>query len=170
MSRHVSPIWAPPTLSSVFYAMIEEIYLKKDTSQVHARKSGTKSTPTLALRTGPRESLEQWSAKTTSANWSNRSSSRPRNSPEIRDGKRGFEPENHAGVHPGRDGSRRCDMGADQGTPGVSGFVGPGKTPTALTDDEVKNILGMMEVSGEAPRPKIELEKGDRVKVIDGPF
>jgi transcriptional antiterminator NusG len=55
-------------------------------------------------------------------------------------------------------------------TPGVSGFVGPGKTPTALTDDEVKNILGMMEVSGEAPRPKISFEKGDRVKVIDGPF
>jgi transcription termination/antitermination protein NusG len=55
-------------------------------------------------------------------------------------------------------------------TPGVSGFVGPGKTPTALTDAEIKNILGMMEQTGEAPRPKISFEKGDRVKVIDGPF
>lgn len=55
-------------------------------------------------------------------------------------------------------------------TPGVSGFVGPGKSPTPLTDDEIKNILGMMEQSGEAPRPKVTFEKGDRVKVIDGPF
>ncbi|NUN95230.1 MAG: transcription termination/antitermination factor NusG [Candidatus Omnitrophica bacterium] len=55
-------------------------------------------------------------------------------------------------------------------TPGVSGFVGPAKAPTPLTEEEMKNILGMMEVSGEAPRPKITFEKGDRVKVIDGPF
>lgn len=55
-------------------------------------------------------------------------------------------------------------------TPGVSGFVGPGKTPTALTEAEIKNIFGMMEQSGEAPRPKISFEKGDRVKVVDGPF
>jgi transcriptional antiterminator NusG len=53
---------------------------------------------------------------------------------------------------------------------GVAGFVGPGKTPTPLTEDEVKNILGMMEETGEAPRLKISFEKGDRVKVIDGPF
>jgi transcriptional antiterminator NusG len=55
-------------------------------------------------------------------------------------------------------------------TPGVSGFVGPAKAPTPLTEDEMKNILGMMEVTGEAPRPKISFDKGDRVKVIDGPF
>ena len=55
-------------------------------------------------------------------------------------------------------------------TPGVSGFVGPGKSPTPLTEDEVRNILGMMEQSGEAPRPKVTFETGDRVKVIDGPF
>ncbi|MBW7938730.1 MAG: KOW motif-containing protein, partial [Candidatus Omnitrophica bacterium] len=52
----------------------------------------------------------------------------------------------------------------------VSGFVGPGKSPTPLTEDEVRNILGMMEQSGEAPRPKVTFETGDRVKVIDGPF
>ena len=55
-------------------------------------------------------------------------------------------------------------------TPGVSGFVGPGKTPVALTPDEISNILGMMEETGEAPRPKVSFDTGDRVKVIDGPF
>lgn len=55
-------------------------------------------------------------------------------------------------------------------TPGVSGFVGPGKSPVPLTEDEVKNILGMMEQTGEAPRPRISFDTGDRVKVVDGPF
>lgn len=55
-------------------------------------------------------------------------------------------------------------------TPNVSGFVGPGKEPTALTDDEVNNILGLMDQSGAGPRPKISFTTGDRVKVTDGPF
>ena len=53
---------------------------------------------------------------------------------------------------------------------GVAGFVGPGKTPAALSEEEVANILEMMEETGETPRLKISFEKGDRVKVIDGPF
>jgi transcriptional antiterminator NusG len=55
-------------------------------------------------------------------------------------------------------------------TAGVAGFVGPGKTPAALSDEEVENILGMMEETGASPRLKISFEKGDRVKVVDGPF
>jgi transcriptional antiterminator NusG len=55
-------------------------------------------------------------------------------------------------------------------TAGVSGFVGPGKKPVPLTDAEISNILGMMDHTGEAPRLKISFEKGDRVKVVDGPF
>ena len=55
-------------------------------------------------------------------------------------------------------------------TSGVAGFVGSGRTPAALTEEEVQNILGMMEQTGESPRLKISFERGDRVKVIDGPF
>ena len=55
-------------------------------------------------------------------------------------------------------------------TAGVAGFVGPGRTPAPLTEEEVANILGMMEESGESPRLKISFEQGDRVKVVDGPF
>lgn len=55
-------------------------------------------------------------------------------------------------------------------TPGVSGFVGPSRAPTPLTQAEMDNIMGMIVETGEAPRPKISFETGDRVKVIDGPF
>ncbi len=53
-------------------------------------------------------------------------------------------------------------------TPGVTGFVGSGNRPTPLEDDEVKAILKQMRV--EAPKVKVSFSKGERVKVVDGPF
>lgn len=53
-------------------------------------------------------------------------------------------------------------------TPGVTGFVGSGNKPTPLEDAEVKAILKQMKV--EAPRVKVSFSKGERVKVVDGPF
>ncbi|HEX3245710.1 MAG TPA: transcription termination/antitermination protein NusG [Chloroflexota bacterium] len=53
-------------------------------------------------------------------------------------------------------------------TPGVTGFVGSGNRPTPLEDDEVKQILKQMKV--EAPKVKVSFSKGERVKVVDGPF
>jgi transcriptional antiterminator NusG len=53
-------------------------------------------------------------------------------------------------------------------TPGVTGFVGSGTRPTALEDAEVKAILKQMEM--EAPKVKVSFSKGERVKVVDGPF
>ncbi len=53
-------------------------------------------------------------------------------------------------------------------TPGVTGFVGSGNKPTPLEDDEVKAILKQMKV--EAPKLKVSFSKGERVKVVDGPF
>lgn len=55
-------------------------------------------------------------------------------------------------------------------TPGVTGFVGPGRTPLPLSEDEVQNILSHMSSTEEKPRPKIVFETGERVKVIEGPF
>jgi transcription termination/antitermination protein NusG len=53
-------------------------------------------------------------------------------------------------------------------TPGVTGFVGSGNKPTALEDAEVKAILKQMKM--EAPKVKVSFSKGERVKVVDGPF
>ncbi|MBI4494339.1 MAG: transcription termination/antitermination protein NusG [Chloroflexi bacterium] len=53
-------------------------------------------------------------------------------------------------------------------TPGVTGFVGSGNKPTPLQDAEVKQILRQMKK--EAPRVKVSFSKGERVKVVDGPF
>jgi transcriptional antiterminator NusG len=53
-------------------------------------------------------------------------------------------------------------------TPGVTGFVGSGTKPTPLMEDEVKQILKAMR--REAPKVKVSFSRGERVKVIDGPF
>jgi len=53
-------------------------------------------------------------------------------------------------------------------TPGVTGFVGSGTKPTPLQDAEVKAILKQMKM--ETPKVKVSFSKGERVKVVDGPF
>jgi transcription termination/antitermination protein NusG len=56
-------------------------------------------------------------------------------------------------------------------TPKVTGFVGGSTNPTPLSDDEVKTILKQTEEGAVAPtQPKQAYQKGDRVRVIDGPF
>jgi len=53
-------------------------------------------------------------------------------------------------------------------TPGVTGFVGMGNTPTALRPEEVTQILKRMETATPQVRPTYKA--GQRVRVIDGPF
>jgi transcriptional antiterminator NusG len=53
-------------------------------------------------------------------------------------------------------------------TPGVTGFVGMGNTPTPLRPEEVAQILKRMEA--EAPRIKVTFKPGERVRIVDGPF
>ncbi len=53
-------------------------------------------------------------------------------------------------------------------TPGVTGFVGMGNSPTALRPEEVSQILKRMEA--EAPRIKVTFKAGERVRIVDGPF
>ena len=55
-------------------------------------------------------------------------------------------------------------------TPGVTGFVGSGRTPLPLSPEEVETIMHHMTATDEKPRPKIVFETGERVKVIEGPF
>ncbi len=53
-------------------------------------------------------------------------------------------------------------------TPGVTGFVGMGNTPTPLRPEEVQQILKRMEA--EAPKVKVTFKPGQKVRIIDGPF
>ncbi len=53
-------------------------------------------------------------------------------------------------------------------TPGVTSFVGSGNKPTPLTDGEVKQILRQIKL--EQPRYKVAFQKGEAVRVTDGPF
>jgi len=55
-------------------------------------------------------------------------------------------------------------------TPKVTGFVGSGKNPTPLNKEEVGQIIEHMETTSEKPKPKHSFEKGEAVRIIDGPF
>lgn len=57
-----------------------------------------------------------------------------------------------------------------QSIPRVTGFVGGRNRPTPMRDSEAERILNMMEQRQEQPRPKFHFERGDEVRVIDGPF
>ncbi|MBV8902544.1 MAG: transcription termination/antitermination protein NusG [Acidobacteriia bacterium] len=59
---------------------------------------------------------------------------------------------------------------AVKSTPRVTGFVGGGTKPVPLTADEVNAVLYRQATSAERPRPKMSFEKGETVKIIDGPF
>lgn len=53
-------------------------------------------------------------------------------------------------------------------TPRVTGFVG-GTHPTPLRQEEVDVIIQQIE-KGPAPQVKTQLNRGDSVRIIDGPF
>lgn len=53
-------------------------------------------------------------------------------------------------------------------TPGVTGFVGMGTTPTPLPESEVRTLMKFAKM--EAPKFEAKFVVGDSVKVNDGPF
>ena len=55
-------------------------------------------------------------------------------------------------------------------TPGVSGFIGPRARPVPLKPEEIKAILKHTEEAQEKPMPKTIFEKGEGIRVIEGPF
>jgi len=54
-------------------------------------------------------------------------------------------------------------------TPGIIGLIG-GDRPVPLKQDEVDSILAQIEERQEKVAPKVAFEKGETVKVTDGPF
>jgi transcriptional antiterminator NusG len=57
-------------------------------------------------------------------------------------------------------------------TPGVGDFVGAHGTPTEMTEAEVNQMLNQQEAqtTAKAPSYRIDVERGDRVKIKEGPF
>lgn len=54
--------------------------------------------------------------------------------------------------------------------PGVTGFVGAGAKPLPLMESEIDTILKQAKEAKEKPTPKVLFEKGESVRVTDGPF
>lgn len=54
--------------------------------------------------------------------------------------------------------------------PKVTGFVGGGKVPPVVPDEEVQRITKQISEGTLRPKPKIIFEKGESVRVVDGPF
>ena len=55
-------------------------------------------------------------------------------------------------------------------TPGITGFVGSGKTPIPLSEDEVNKIIKQQEEKTSKPKPKVEFSQGESVRVKEGAF
>jgi transcriptional antiterminator NusG len=54
--------------------------------------------------------------------------------------------------------------------PGVTGFIGLGKKPMPLPQSEVDNILKRTQETQAKPSPKVIFDKGEQVRVVEGPF
>ncbi len=55
-------------------------------------------------------------------------------------------------------------------TPKVTGFLGGGHDPTPLSQEEVELIMAQIKGESSRPKPKFTFEKGENVRVIEGPF
>ena len=52
----------------------------------------------------------------------------------------------------------------------MTGFVGAGARPLPLKEEEIDTILKQAKEAKEKPTPKVVFEKGEAVRVNDGPF
>jgi len=55
-------------------------------------------------------------------------------------------------------------------THGVTGFIGAGRRPVSLSPEEVAEILRQTEERKERPTPRVTFQKGEGLRVIEGPF
>ena len=55
-------------------------------------------------------------------------------------------------------------------TPRVTGFLGTGDNPVALSEQEVSSILFRSDVSKDKPTMKVKFDKGEQVRINEGPF
>ena len=55
-------------------------------------------------------------------------------------------------------------------TPRVTGFLGTGDKPVALSQEEISSLLNRADTSKEQPTLKIKFEKNESVRITEGPF
>ena len=55
-------------------------------------------------------------------------------------------------------------------TPKVTGFLGGASDPVPLSEEEVKLIMDQVKGESTRPKPKFSFEKGEGVRVVEGPF
>ena len=56
-------------------------------------------------------------------------------------------------------------------TPRVTGFIGgTANRPLPITQREVDSIMQQIQTGGERPKPKVQFEVGQRIRVNEGPF
>ena len=55
-------------------------------------------------------------------------------------------------------------------TPKVTGFVGGSTNPPSISEEEVKRITQQISDAVLKPKPRVHFEKGENIRVIDGPF
>ena len=55
-------------------------------------------------------------------------------------------------------------------TPRVTGFLGTGDKPSAMSEEDVSSLLFRSEASKEKPQLKIKFEKNESVRITEGPF
>ena len=55
-------------------------------------------------------------------------------------------------------------------TPRVTGFLGTGDNPVALSEQEVSSILFRSDATKDKPAMKVKFDKGEQVRINEGPF
>jgi transcription termination/antitermination protein NusG len=55
-------------------------------------------------------------------------------------------------------------------TPKITGFVGNATNPPAVSEQEIARLTTQLSEGALKPKPKVEFEEGDNVRVVDGPF
>jgi transcriptional antiterminator NusG len=55
-------------------------------------------------------------------------------------------------------------------TPRVTGFLGTGDSPVALSEQEVSSIIFRADVSKDKPKLKVKFQKNESVRINEGPF
>ena len=55
-------------------------------------------------------------------------------------------------------------------TPKITGFVGSATQPPSVPEPEVRRLTRQIDEGTLKPKPRVQFEEGDQVRVIDGPF
>lgn len=55
-------------------------------------------------------------------------------------------------------------------TPKITGFVGSATRPPSIPENEVRRLTKQIDEGALKPKPRVQFEDGENVRVIDGPF